>query len=69
MGTRKTTLELIYALKTLRLEKEAELTAQLEEAIREIDHEGTAEKEVSQRERENDETLRAHMVLSEATAL
>jgi hypothetical protein len=52
MGTRKSAQELICALKNLRLEEVA-LTAQLEEAIREIDQEGT-EQEAVQRERQRE---------------
>jgi hypothetical protein len=54
MSTKKSAHDLINALKTLRLE-EANLTAQLEEAIREIDHQEGTEQEAVQRERDREE--------------
>jgi hypothetical protein len=58
MGTKKIAQELIDALKALRLE-EVNLTAQLEEAIRDLDQEGT-EQEAVQRERERTTSCREH---------
>ena len=58
MVEKKTAKELIYALKTLRLE-EVNLTAQLEEAISEIDQEGAVQ-EAAHREREKTTNRREH---------